>query len=58
MFEDLLGNLQKQQEEMQQKLAGISVTADSGEGAVTVTAGADLSIQNIPIKELCKKDKR
>jgi hypothetical protein len=47
MFDDLLGNLQKQQEELQQKLAAIFVEAESGDGAVTVKAGADLHIENI-----------
>ncbi|MBK8427081.1 MAG: YbaB/EbfC family nucleoid-associated protein [Lewinellaceae bacterium] len=47
MFEDLLGNLQKQQEELQQKLAEIFVEAEAGDGAVTVKAGADLHIENI-----------
>ncbi|MBL7781506.1 MAG: YbaB/EbfC family nucleoid-associated protein [Saprospiraceae bacterium] len=49
MFGDLLGNLQKQQEELQQKLAGIFVEAEAGDGAVTVKAGADLHIENIRI---------
>lgn len=49
MFEDLLGNLQKQQEVMQQKLAEISVSAEAGEGAVQVTASADMQIHNIRI---------
>lgn len=47
MFEDLLGNLQKQQEELQQKLAEIFVEAEAGDGAVTVKAGADMHIENI-----------
>ena len=49
MFDDLLGNLQKQQEDLQQKLAQILVEAEAGDGAVTVTAGADLHIENIKI---------
>ena len=49
MFDDLLGNLQKQQEELQQKLAGIFVEAESGDGAVVVKAGADLHIENVRI---------
>ena len=49
MFDNLLGNLQKQQEEIQQKLAGILVEAEAGDGAVTVQAGADLHIENIKI---------
>ncbi len=49
MLEDLFGNLQKQQEEMQQKLATIFVEAESGDGAVTVKAGADMHLENIKI---------
>lgn len=49
MFDNLLGNLQKQQEEMQQKLAEIFVEADSGNGAVIVKASCDLRIENIKI---------
>ena len=49
MFDDLLGNLQKQQEQMQQKLAGITVEAESGDGAVTVQATAEMLIDNIKI---------
>lgn len=49
MFEDLLGNLQKQQAEMQQKLAGIIVEAEAGDDAVKVKAGADMHIENIKI---------
>ena len=47
MFDDLLGNLQKQQEQMQQKLATIMVEAESGDGAVTVQASAEMRIDNI-----------
>src|SRR5690349_9456719 len=49
MFDDLLGNLQKQQEQMQQKLASISVEGESGDGAVTVTATAGMEIENVKI---------
>ncbi len=49
MFDDLLGNLQKQQEALQQKLAEIFVEAESGDGAVVVKAGADLHIENIKL---------
>jgi nucleoid-associated protein EbfC len=49
MFGDLFGNIQKQQEELQQKLAEIIVEADAGDGAVTVKAGADLHIENVKI---------
>ena len=49
MFDNLLGNLQKQQEELQQKLADTFVEADAGNGAVTVKAGCDVHIENIKI---------
>ncbi len=49
MFDNLFGNLQKQQEELQQKLATIFVESEAGDGAVRVTAGADLHIQNIKL---------
>lgn len=49
MLEDLFGNLQQQQEEMQRKLATIFVEAEAGDGAVTVQAGADMHLENIKI---------
>lgn len=49
MFEGLLGNVEKQQEEIQQKLAQIIVEAESGDGAVVVKATGDLSLANIKI---------
>ncbi len=49
MFDNLFGDLQKQQEELQRKLADIIVEAEAGDGAVTVKAGADLHIANIKI---------
>jgi len=49
MLDNLFGNLQKQQEELQQKLAGIFVEAEAGDDAVTVKAGADMHIENIKI---------
>jgi hypothetical protein len=55
MFDDLLGNLQKQQEQMQQKLATIIVEAESGDGAVTVQATAEMRIENIKL-DLSKLD--
>lgn len=45
----MLENLQKQQEEMQQKLASIIVEAESGDGAVKVEASADMRIDNLKI---------
>jgi nucleoid-associated protein EbfC len=49
MFDDLLGNLQKQQEQMQQRLAAIVVEAEAGDGAVVVQASGDMRIENIRI---------
>lgn len=47
MFDDLFGNLQKQQEVLQQKLAQTFVEAEAGDNAVVVKAGADMHIENI-----------
>lgn len=49
MFGDLFGNVQQQQEEMRKKLATITVSADSGDGAVKVTANANREILDISI---------
>ncbi len=49
MFEGMLENLQKQQEEMQQKLSTIIVEAESGDGAVKVEATANMRIDNLKI---------
>lgn len=49
MFGDIFGNIQKQQEELQQKLAAIIVEAEAGDGAVVVKAGADMHIENIKL---------
>lgn len=49
MFGDLLGNLEKQQAELQQKLADVLVSAEAGDEAVIVSAGADMHIENIRI---------
>lgn len=49
MLEDLMGNVQKQQGEMAEKLAQITVETESGDGAVTVVATADMQIRNITI---------
>lgn len=49
MFDNLFGDLQKQQQELQDKLAETFVEADAGDGAVTVKAGCDLHIENIRI---------
>jgi nucleoid-associated protein EbfC len=49
MFENILGNIQQQQAELQSKLKDITVQAEAGDGAITVTAGADMHIVNIKI---------
>ena len=49
MFGDLLGNLEQKQKEMKAKLAEIFVDAESGDGAVKVTANANREITNISI---------
>lgn len=49
MFDNIFGNIQQQQAELQQKLAGVLVEAEAGDGAVTVTAGADMHLENIRI---------
>lgn len=49
MFDNIFGNIQQQQADLQQKLSGILVDAEAGDGAVTVQAGADQHIENIKI---------
>ncbi len=49
MFGDLFGNVEQQQEEMRKKLATITVSADAGNGAVTVTANANREILDVKI---------
>jgi DNA-binding YbaB/EbfC family protein len=49
MFGDLFGNVEQQQAEMRKKLATISVTAEAGNGAVTVTANANREILDVKI---------
>jgi len=49
MFGDLFGNVEQQQAEMRKKLAEISVTAEAGGGAVTVTANANREILDVKI---------
>lgn len=49
MFEDIFGNVQKQQQELQQRLAQIIVEAEAGDEAIVVRAGGDLHIENIKI---------
>jgi DNA-binding protein YbaB len=49
MLDNLFGNLQQQQEEIQRKLAQTFVQAESGDGAIVVNARADSRIENIKI---------
>ena len=49
MFDNLFGNIQQQQEELQRELAQIFVEAEAGDGAVVVRAGADMHIENLRI---------
>ncbi len=49
MFDNIFSNIQQQQADLQQKLSGILVEAETGDGAVTVQAGADQHIENIKI---------
>lgn len=49
MFGDMLGNMEKQQEEMQKKLATIEVSGEAGDGAINVKANATGEILNIAI---------
>lgn len=49
MFGDLLGNFQQQQEEIQEKLANMTIEADAGGGAVKVTVTATRKVLNISI---------
>jgi nucleoid-associated protein EbfC len=45
----MFGDFEKMQEEMQQKLAAITVEAQSGDGAVFVTMTAALVVENITL---------
>lgn len=49
MLGDLMGNFEEQQKQMQATLAGITVEAEAGDGAVKVTANAAREILNISI---------
>lgn len=49
MLDNLLGNIQQQQEALQQRLAEITVEASAENGAVTVVASCDLKIENIQL---------
>lgn len=45
----MFGDLEKMQTEMREKLASITVEAESGDGAVTVSMTANLEVQNIKV---------
>lgn len=49
MFGNMLGDMQERQKEMQKKLAGITVKAESPGGAVKVTANAARQLVDIQI---------
>lgn len=49
MMENMFGNMQEQQQKMQEALAGITVEAEAGDGAVKVQANAAREILNISI---------
>jgi hypothetical protein len=49
MFGDLLGNVEKQQQEIRNKLSAVIVSAESGNGAVKVSANAAKQILDISI---------
>lgn len=49
MFGDLLGDMESKQKEMAEKLSQIEVSAEAGDGAVTVKANANKEILNIKI---------
>ena len=49
MFGNPFGNFQEKQEELKHKLQSIEVEAESGDGAVKVTANAAREILNIEI---------
>jgi nucleoid-associated protein EbfC len=49
MLENIFGNVQQQQADLQRQLGEQTVQAESGDGAVQVTATANFEIQNIKI---------
>ena len=49
MFGDLFGNMEEQQKALKQQLETISVEAQAGDGAITITANANRVITNIAI---------
>ncbi len=49
MMEEMFGDFQARQEAIQLKLEGIFVTADAGDGAVSVTANGNGKVTNVSI---------
>ncbi len=51
MFENLFGNVEQQQKELQEKLDKIRVEGEAGDGAIKVNANANQRILNISINK-------
>jgi DNA-binding YbaB/EbfC family protein len=49
MFDNLFGNVEQQQKELQETLAQIQVEGEAGDGAIKVVANANQKILNISI---------
>ena len=49
MFGDLLGNMEEKQKALKEKLAAIEITANGGDGLITVQGNANRQITNIQI---------
>ena len=48
----MFGNMEEQQKELKAKLTQISVKAEAGDGAISITANAIREITNISVIEL------
>lgn len=46
-----MGDMQSKQKELQEKLGQLQVSAESGDGAVTITANANKEVLNIKIDQ-------
>jgi len=51
MFGDMFGNMQEKQDALKKQLAEIELEAESGDGAIKVTANAAREIVNISINK-------
>ncbi len=49
MFGDLLGNIEQQQQELQEKLRHITIETSAEDGAIKVVANANKELMNISI---------